>query len=205
MSGWWPSVLRVRRPGDRPDVVLRALRGRDRVEWEALRAANADWMRPWESTTPEPGETLRYGALVRHYDREAKAGRAQPFAIEAQGRLVGQMHLTQIVWGAFRTAQAGYWVAGDSAGQGIAPTALAALVDHAFVALRLHRVCALIQPENAASLRVVEKLGFRDEGLARRALHVDGGWRDHRQFALTVEDLAGESLVARWNASSARK
>lgn len=99
MSGLWPSELRVRRPGDRPAVVLRALRVRDRVEWERLRADNAEWIRPWESMSPEPGRVLRFAQLVRHYDREARAGRAQPFVIESQGRLVGQMHLTQIVWG----------------------------------------------------------------------------------------------------------
>lgn len=201
MSELWPSELRVRRPGDRPAVVLRALRTRDRAEWERLRADNAAWIRPWESTSPEPGRVLRFAQLVRHHDREARAGRAQPFVIEWQGRLVGQMHLTQIVWGSARTAHAGYWVAREVAGQGIAPTALAAVADHAFLGLGLHRIAALAQPDNAASLRVLAKVGFRDEGVARQALFVDGAWRDHRQFALTVEDAEGESLVRRWNQS----
>lgn len=199
MSDLWPSLVRVRRADDEPDVILRALRGRDRVEWEALRAANAGWLQPWEATSPQVEQRLRFGQLVRHYDREGRAGRAQPFVIECGGLIVGQMHLTQIVWGSSRSGQAGYWVARDVAGRGIAPTALAALVDHAFLGLGLHRVAAYVQPENAASLAVLAKLAFRDEGVRQRVLYVDGAWRDHRSFALTVEDLAGESLVHRWN------
>lgn len=205
MSDLWPSLLRVRRPGGRPDVVLRALRGRDRTEWEALRDANTDWLRPWEARSPRAEGRLRFAQLVRHYDREGRAGRAQPFVIESGGVLVGQMQLTQIVWGSSCSGQAGYWVARDAAGRGIATTALAALVDHAFLALGLHRVAAYVQPENLASLTVVGRLGFRDEGMRRRVLYVDGAWRDHRSFALTVEDLAGESLVRRWNALDARR
>lgn len=205
MTDVWPSLVRVRRPAGRPDVVLRALRGRDRAEWEGLRAANVDWLRPWEAMAPQGEGRLRFGQLVRHYDREGRAGRAQPFVIECDGAIVGQMHLTQIVWGSARSAQAGYWVAREAAGRGIAPTALAALVDHAFLGLGLHRVAAYVQPENSASLRVLGKLGFRDEGVRRRVLYVDGAWRDHRSFALTVEDLEGESLVRRWNASDAAR
>lgn len=205
MSDLWPSQVRVRRPAGRPDIVLRALRGRDRAEWEALRLANLGWLRPWEATSPQGERRLRFGQLVRHYDREGRAGRAQPFIIESGGAIVGQMHLTQIVWGSFRSGQAGYWVARDHAGRGIAPTALAALVDHAFLVLGLHRVAAYVQPENLASLKVLNKLGFCDEGMRRRVLYVDGAWRDHRSFALTAEDLDGESLVHRWNLADASR
>ena len=81
------------------------------------------------------------------------------------------------------------------------PIALAAACDHAFLGLGLHRVEVNIRPENIASLRVVEKLGFRDEGLRLRYLHIAGEWRDHRSFALTSEDLGRSSLVELWNRS----
>ena len=81
------------------------------------------------------------------------------------------------------------------------PLALAAACDHAFIALGLHRVEVNIRPENSASLRVVEKLGFRDEGMRLRYLHIAGDWRYHRSFALTTEDLGHSSLVERWNHS----
>ena len=66
-----------------------------------------------------------------------------------------------------------------------------------FMVVGLHRVEASIRPENQASRRVVEKLGFREEGLRRRYLHIDGSWRDHLCYALTVEDVRG-GLLARW-------
>ena len=197
----WPVTVTARRVGGAP-VILRALRGKDRSEWEALRAENIDWLRPWEATSPEPAATrLGFRQLVRHFDREAAEGRLQPFVIETAGRLVGQVHLFGIAWGSLRSACAGYWVAESVAGQGIMPLALAAACDHAFLGLGLHRVEVNIRPGNSASLRVVEKLGFRDEGLRLGYLHIDGEWRDHRSFALTSEDLGRSSLVERWNYS----
>jgi ribosomal-protein-alanine N-acetyltransferase len=194
-------TLTARRVGGAP-VILRPLRGRDRHQWEALRADNIEWLRPWEATSPEPlAASMAFRQLVRHFDREAAEGRLQPFAIEIEGRLVGQMHLFGIAWGSLRSASAGYWVAESCAGQGIVPFALAAACDHAFLVLGLHRVEVNIRPENTASLRVVEKLGFHEEGLRRRYLHIDGEWRDHRSFALTTEDLGRKSMVEVWNHS----
>ena len=198
-SGLWPATITARGVGGAP-VILRALRGRDRNEWEALRAKNTDWLRPWEATSPEGVATqLGYRQLVRQLDREANEGRLQPFVIETEGRLVGQMHLFGIAWGSLCGASAGYWVDESIAGQGIMPLALAVACDHAFIELGLHRVEVNIRPENTASLRVIEKLGFRDEGLRLRYLHIDGEWRDHRSFALTTEDLGSSSVVERWN------
>ena len=200
-SGLWPATVTARRVGG-PPITLRALHGRDRREWEELRAANIDWLRPWEATSPEASTSgFAFRQLVRHFDREATEGRLQPFVIEMAGRLVGQMHLFGIAWGSLRSACAGYWVDKSVAGQGIMPFALAAACDHAFLGLGLHRVEVNIRPENTASLRVVEKLGFRDEGLRLCYLHIDGEWRDHRSFALTSEDLGSSSLVDRWNRS----
>ncbi len=200
-GGLWPVTLTARRVGGEP-VILRPLRGRDRHQWEELRAENIEWLRPWEATSPEPvAGGMAFRTLVRHFDREASDGRLQPFVIETQGRLVGQMHLFGIAWGSLRSASAGYWVAESCAGQGIVPSALAAACDHAFLVLGLHRVEVNIRPENTASLRVVEKLGFREEGLRRRYLHIDGQWRDHRSFALTSEDLSSSPLVETWNRS----
>ena len=200
-DGLWPVTLTARRVGGAP-VILRPLRAKDRGQWEALRAENIEWLRPWEATSPEPMATgMAFRQLIRHFDREATEGRLQPFVIETEGRLVGQMHLFGIAWGSLRSACAGYWVAESFAGQGIVPFALAAACDHAFLVLGLHRVEVNIRPQNVASLRVVEKLGFQEEGLRRRYLHIDGQWRDHRSFALITEDLGGRSMVEVWNHS----
>ena len=200
-DGLWPATLTARRVGGAP-VILRPLHVKERRQWEALRAENIEWLRPWEATSPEPTAAgLSFRQLLRQFDREAGEGRLQPFVIETEGRLVGQMHLFGIAWGSLRSASAGYWVAQSVAGQGIVPFALAAACDHAFLVLGLHRVEVNIRPENTASLRVVEKLGFREEGLRRLYLHIDGQWRDHRSFALTTEDLGPRSMVELWNLS----
>ncbi|MCA1836282.1 MAG: GNAT family N-acetyltransferase, partial [Actinobacteria bacterium] len=82
------------------------------------------------------------------------------------------------------------------AGGGVATAAVALAVDHAFGPVGLHRVEATVRPENVASLRVLAKLGFRDEGLLQRYLEVDGAWRDHRLLAVTRDEV-GEGLVPR--------
>ncbi|MBK7722471.1 MAG: GNAT family N-acetyltransferase [Austwickia sp.] len=198
MTQLWPSLVTARDVSGLT-IRLRGLRVRDRIEWEALRAANRAWLAPWEATSPYPHDQLRFRQLVRYYDAEASAGRMQPFVIEAGDRLVGQMHLFGITWGSMRGGAAGYWVSQDLAGRGIVPLALAALVDHAVYGLGLHRIEVNVRPENLASIGVMRKLGFREEGIRERYLHIDGGWRDHRSFALTAEDLAGTSMVECWN------
>ena len=188
----WPVVLRE------GDVVLRPLRQRDARRWRAVRSANAAWLGPWEATHPDPSSMApTFGQMVRRFNREARAGRMLPFAVDLDGELVGQLTVSGITWGSLRSAHAGYWVDRRVAGRGVIPTALAMATDHCFFSLGLHRIEVNIRPENTASLRVVEKLGFRPEGVRRRYLHIDGAWRDHATFALTPEDVPG-GLLARW-------
>ncbi len=179
-------------------IKLRPLGRRDGRTWNAVRANNAAWLAPWEATRPEGvGRALTFAAMVRSFDREAKAGRMLPLAIELDGRLAGQVTVSAIVWGSLRSGQIGYWIDRTAAGRGVVPTAVAMMVDHCFFGLGMHRLEVNIRPENEASLRVVEKLGFRPEGIRRRYLHIDGEWRDHATFALTPEDVPG-GLLTRW-------
>jgi ribosomal-protein-alanine N-acetyltransferase len=138
--------------------------------------------------------------MVRRFALQARAGEALPWAVTYDGRLAGQLTISGITWGSARGGSAGYWVDQDVAGRGVIPTALALAVDHCFFTVGLHRIEVNIRPENHASLRVVEKLGFRQEGLRERFLHIDGDWRDHLSFALTAEDVPG-GLLQRWRAS----
>jgi [ribosomal protein S5]-alanine N-acetyltransferase len=191
----WPVELRD------GDVLLRPIRMRDRVEWRELRARNGDWLRPWDATSPAgPGDMPpSFGYMVRTLLSEGRAGRLMPFVIAYHERLAGQVTVGGITWGSLRSAHIGYWVDQRVAGRGIVPTAVAMASDHLF-AIGLHRVEINIRPENAASLRVVEKLGFRREGDRLRFLHIDGAWRDHLCFALTAEEV-GDGLLNRWRAS----
>ncbi len=198
----WTVVLTGTTPGGLP-ILLRPLRPEDAEEYVSVRARNRHWLGPWDATSPVRVTGSRtFEDVVDFYQEEALAGRMLPFVIELEGDLVGQVNVSNIVLGSFRSCTVGYWVAQSVAGRGIVPTALALAADHAFSALALHRVEVNIRPENVASLAVVRKLGFRDEGLRPRMLHIDGDWRDHRSFALTTEDLDNRSVMDRLTHSS---
>lgn len=194
----WPVTLEC------GDLVLRPIRLRDKAEWTRVRARNSAWLQPWEASSPAgPGELPTYAGMVRALNRQANEATALPFIVterqpgQARPAIVGQLTVSSIMWGSAMSATLGYWVDQGRAGRGITPTAVAMATDHCFRQLGLHRMEINIRPENAASLRVVEKLGFRDEGLRPRYLHINGQWADHRSFALTVEDVP-EGILARW-------
>lgn len=197
IGGRWPIALRVE-DGAEPDVVLRPLTRRDRRQWVRLRQDNAMWLRPWDATRPD-GEppAVRFGAYIAGLDRAAREGTSLPFAIQVDGVLAGAVTLSTIVYGSFHSGTVGYWLARSQTGRGTMVRSLARLVDHAFEEVGLHRIEVNVRPENLASLAVVERLGFRSEGTRLRFLHIDGAWRDHLSFALTVEDLAGARLADR--------
>ena len=185
-------------------LMLRPLSSADRGEWDRVRYRNREWLEPWEASSPEPGAAApSFRRFVRSMREQARAGQRLPWLItelepqSGRQELVGQLTVSSITLGSFRSATLGYWVDGAQAGRGIAPMAVAMATDYCFQHLRLHRMEINIRPENAKSLRVVEKLGFRDEGLRERFLHINGDWADHRSFALTAEEVP-EGLVRRF-------
>lgn len=189
----WQVELRSGRVG------LRPLAASDSRAWNEVRSRNADWLRRWEATVP-PGDTSAprtFRGLVRDLRRQAREGRALPFAVTVDQVFAGQVTAINIVGGSARWAQVGYWVDRRYAGQNVIPTAVALVVDYCLLDLRLHRVEVAIRPENAASLRVVEKLGFTEIGYAPSYLHIDGAWRDHRLFAITAEECP-DGLLRRY-------
>jgi ribosomal-protein-alanine N-acetyltransferase len=199
----WPATLTEASLLSSP-VALRPLVTRDAAAWRETRVRNADWLRPWEPTNPETplyqSSLGPYVAMVRTMRREARRGVTLPWAISYAGTFAGQMTVGNIIWGSARTASVGYWVDRKYAGLGVTPTALAMALDHCFSVVGLHRIEATIRPDNRASRRVVEKLGFHEEGIRRRSLHVDGAWRDHICYAITAEDAAAGSLP-RWRSA----
>ncbi len=185
-------------------VSLRPVTARDASTWREIRVRNSSWLRQWEPTNPETplyrSSLGPYVTMARTMRREARQGLTLPWVLTYDGRFAGQLTVGSIVWGSARSAQVGYWIDESYAGRGIIPTALAMAIDHCFFAVGLHRMEATIRPENQASRRVVEKLGFREEGTRRRSLHIDGSWRDHVCYALTVEDVQS-GLLARWRSA----
>ncbi len=191
----WPAKLSEGR------VRLRPIQVRDAAAWYELRARNQAWLAAWEATTPGgASQQLTFKQMVRRLRRDARAGRVLPFAVLYEGKLVGQLTVANIIWGSVCSASMGYWVDQRRAGRGIIPTAVALATDHCFQTVGLHRMEVAIRPENLASLRVVEKLGFRPEGLRPNYLHIDGEWRDHLVFALNADEVPG-GLITRWKAT----
>ena len=164
-----------------------------------MRARNAGWLQRWEATRP-PGEAevapLTFRAMVRDLRRQATAGRCLPLVLTVRGVFAGQVTVNNIVGGSARFGSIGYWIDQRFAGRGYVPVAVALVSDYCLFALRLHRLEVAIRPENGASLRVVEKLGYQEYGYAARYLHIDGDWRDHRLFAVTAEE-APDGVLAR--------
>lgn len=197
----WPVRLLEVRP-DGAQIVLRALTRHDRARWLELREENHDWLRPWEATVPTgPEPAIGFTRLRRLLDRGAREGRVLPFVVEADGLLVGQMQLFDIVWGSRWTASAGYWLDRRATGRGLATWSLAMLIDHALHEVGLHRVEVAIRPENVASLAVARRLDLPDEGFRAGLVHVDGQWRDHVEFAITDQQLGADRLVDRLRAA----
>lgn len=132
--------------------------------------------------------------MVRDLHKQAREGRALPLAVCIGAEFAGQLTVSNIVGGSARFGQVGYWIDQRYAGRGAMPIAVAMTIDFCFTQMDLHRMEIAIRPENTASLRVVEKLRMREIGFAPRYLHIDGDWRDHRLFAVTVEEVPGGLL-----------
>jgi ribosomal-protein-alanine N-acetyltransferase len=187
-------------------VTLRPLSSSDARAWRDARRRNAAWLVPWDATVP-PGADARpstFRSLVRRLHRQARAGTTYPFAIEVDGRFAGQVTVNNVVRGSAQFASVGYWIDQQYAGRGVMPRAVAMVIDHSFTEARLHRIEIAIRPENSNSLRVVEKLGLREVGYAPRFLHIDGAWRDHRIYAITVEECPG-GLLARFESQQSQE
>lgn len=172
----------------RGDVTVRPLTYGDADEWAALRTANREWLRPWEATAPPdaPVPPVTFRQFIRHERRVRRDRLGWPMAIVHRGALVGRVVIAGVEWGAQRSGSLGYWLDRGHAGQGIVPTAAALLATHAF-GEGLHRIEIAMRPENDASRRVAEKLGFVLDGPRRSYLFIDGAWRDHLVYSRTQD------------------
>jgi len=188
------TVIPTLREGD---ITIRPIRLRDARPLERELLENRTWLRKWEATNPTGPMNFDVRSSIRNLQSNARAGFGLPFVIEYQGELAGQLNVSSITYGSLSSATIGYWVSERFAGKGLTPTAVALATDYCFFTVGLHRMEICIRPENEPSLRVTEKLGFRYEGLRRRYIHINGDWRDHFCFALTVEELP-TGVLRRW-------
>jgi len=165
------------------NIFLRHPEEGDQDEYIAVNLLSTSFHRGLASppTTPE-----QYAAFLRRCRVDTNVW----FFIcrRTDGHILGTISLMEIVRGAFHSAYLGYQIGAEFARQGYMTEAIALMLRHAFVDLKLHRLEANIQPGNVPSIALVKRAGFLKEGYSRRYLKICGRWRDHERWAILAED-----------------
>lgn len=172
-------------------IYLRRLEMSDAAALLDLRLRNRAFFQPFEPSRKDSHFTLEAqekdissGLLSAQNDQSYIFG----IFLHETNNLIGRIALTGVARGPYQNAYMGYYIDQAHHGKGYATLAVKQCVRHAFQVLGLHRVQAAVMPWNKPSLRVLEKAGFRREGLAERYLKINGVWEDHVLFARTVEE-----------------
>ena len=163
----------------------------DYPEWSRLRADSRHFLKPWEPTWPRDDLTrMAFRRRLRRYHREIRADEGYAlFVYEAsEGVLVGGITLAHVKRGVTQSCALGYWAGERFAGHGLMTDAVRAIVPFCFEVLGLNRIEAATLPHNERSIRLLKRVGFTEEGFARRFLCINGAWRDHTLFGLVAGD-----------------
>lgn len=153
---------------------------------------NKEFLNEWEASKDEEYFTLNYQSkLLKKQKLKIENGTLFKFWIykKSSNQLIGSIAFNNIIRGAFQSCHLGYKLDKDEINQGYMTEALKAAIDYAFKELNLHRIEANIMPKNKASLKVVEKLGFINEGSSKNYLKINGFWEDHIHMVLLNKDL----------------
>lgn len=163
-------------------IVLRTPVAADAPAFLAAVRASCQLHYPWVHPPRTRAEFLQY------IDRMAGPGQ-QAFLVCRRdgGAMVGVVNLTNVILGSFRSGYLGYYAFAGHQGQGLMREGLQAVVRHAFGRLKLHRLEANIQPDNAPSIALVRACGFAKEGYSPRYLKIGGRWRDHERWAILAD------------------
>jgi [ribosomal protein S5]-alanine N-acetyltransferase len=166
--------------------------------WSDLREASATHLTPWEPVWAH--DHLSRKAFTNRVYWAARAetqGTALPMLLIRRDdqALLGAITLDNIRRGPAQTGTLGYWIGAAHARQGFMREAIQAMVHHAFTTLDLSRIEAACLPENVASRGVLEKCGFKYEGVAQSYLQINGRWRNHVLYANLRRDRRGRTEV----------
>ena len=173
---------------------IRPLTPGDADEYLALLTRNKEFLEPYEPARPREYWTLAEQASqleTAAAEWETGAGYAFGIVDRADGALVGRVALANVIRKSWQNATLGYWLDQDRNGRGLATEAARLAIGFAFTEASLHRVQAGVMPRNTRSMRVLEKIGMREEGVALRYLLINGTWEDHRMYALTADEWTG--------------
>ncbi len=168
----------------------------DYRQWAELRAASADFLAPWEPVWAHDHLTRKAFTNRVYWATRAEAqGTALPLLMlrRSDQRLLGAITLDNIRRGPVQAGTLGYWVGAPFARHGFMREAILAVVHHAFAQMDLSRIEAACLPENAASRGVLEKTGFKYEGVAQAYLQIAGRWRNHVLYANLRADRRGRT------------
>lgn len=174
------------------DVCLRAPQMTDYAQWSQLRERSRDFLMPWEPAWPKDDLTRSaYRRRIRRYMRDIREDKAYPFFIfrRSDDSFVGGVTISNIRRGVAQACAIGYWIGAPYARRGYMNSAVKAASSFVFDTLRLHRLEAACIPTNTASVNLLRKCGFTEEGYAREYLLINGKWHDHLLFALLAEDF----------------
>ena len=175
-------------------LILRPPRHADYRAWSAVRLESREFLKPWEPNWAEDHLTRRaFRHRVTWSARAIRTERAYPFFIflKSDNSFVGAVTLDNIRRGPSQSGTVGYWISEAQARNGYMREALTAVLAFAFNTLGLGRVEAGCLPENQASRRVLERSGFKYEGVAQAYLQINGRWRDHVLYAALQRDCRG--------------
>jgi ribosomal-protein-alanine N-acetyltransferase len=181
-------------------IFMRVPRMADFEEWSLLRGRSRQFLSPWEPVWPEDDLTRSaFRRRIRRYERDLHEESGYAFLIfrKENGAMVGGATLTNLRRGAAQAGSLGYWMGEAFAGKGHMSAAIAALVPFAHAMLRLRRIEAACLQTNAASIRLLEKMNFTREGLAREYLSIAGHWQDHLLYARLANDPLPEQAAPR--------
>ena len=172
-------------------IYLRPPHRRDWRKWIAVRARSRQFLTPWEPTWPSDALTRKaFLRRLRAHSIHAHADTGYSFYVFRAGddALLGGITLNNVRRGVAQSCSIGYWIGEPYAQQGYMTEALAALVPFIFDTLGLHRVEAACLTVNAPSQGLLRKIGFQEEGYARRYLKINGEWQDHVLFGMLNSD-----------------
>jgi ribosomal-protein-alanine N-acetyltransferase len=177
-------------------MTLRLPQASDQNAWIDLRNQNAEFLQPWEPIWHDDHLTRRsFSQRIYWSQKSAIAGSAYPLFLTRRedDMLLGAVTLDNVRRGPAQTGTLGYWIGQKFARQGYMQEAIQAVVHHAFSRFDLSRIEAACLPENQASRGVLEKSGFKYEGVAQSYLQIAGRWRNHVLYANLRSDRRGKS------------